>query len=88
MPVGSTPPFASRARMRQTSPSRLASATRSSRRGKLAAALRNHPLGPWLCAALAALTFAGMALLRWPLAWVLPALGGVACVLTWRKIAP
>ena len=41
-----------------------------------------------LCAALAALTFAGMALLRWPLAWVLPALGGVACVLTWRKIAP
>ena len=55
---------------------------------KLAAALRNHPLGPWLCAALAALTFAGMALLRWPLAWVLPALGGVACVLTWRKIAP
>jgi chromate transporter len=30
----------------------------------------------------------GMALLRWPLAWVLPVLGGVACVLTWRKIAP
>ena len=55
---------------------------------KLAAALRKHPLGPWLCIALAALTFAGMALLRWPLAWVLPALGGVACVLTWRKIAP
>ena len=55
---------------------------------KRAAALRNHPLGPWLCAALAALTFAGMALLRWPLAWVLPALGGMACVLTWRKIAP
>ena len=55
---------------------------------KLAAALRKHPLGPWLCTALGALTFAGMALLRWPLAWVLPALGGVACVLTWRKIAP
>jgi chromate transporter len=55
---------------------------------KLAAALRNHPLSPWLCAALVALTFAGMALLRWPLAWVLPALGGLACVLTWRKLAP
>ncbi|WP_287880032.1 chromate transporter [Acidovorax sp.] len=55
---------------------------------KLAAALRKHPLGPWLCAALVALTFAGMALLRWPLAWVLPALGGMACVLTWRKMAP
>ena len=55
---------------------------------KLAAALRKHPLGPWLCIALAALTFASMAQLRWPLAWVLPALGGLACVLTWRKIAP
>ncbi|ART50126.1 chromate transporter [Acidovorax carolinensis] len=55
---------------------------------KLAAALRNHPLGPWLCTALVALTFAGMALLRWPLAWVLPVLGCVACVLTWRRIAP
>ena len=55
---------------------------------KLAVALRKHPLGPWLCTALGALTFAGMALLRWPLAWVLPALGGMACVLTWRKIAP
>ncbi|WP_026435093.1 chromate transporter [Acidovorax sp. JHL-9] len=55
---------------------------------KLAAALRKHPLGPWLCAVLVALTFAGMALLHWPLAWVLPALGGMACVLTWRKMAP
>ncbi len=54
---------------------------------KLAAALRKHPLGPWLCTALVALTFAGMALLHWPLAWVLPALGGVACALTWRKLA-
>lgn len=55
---------------------------------KLAAALRKHPLGLWPCAVLAGLTFGGMALLRWPLAWVLPALGGAACVLTWRRIAP
>ena len=55
---------------------------------KLATALRKHPLGPGLCAALAALTFVGVALLRWPLAWVLPTLGGLACVLAWRKVAP
>ncbi|MBO9678229.1 MAG: chromate transporter [Acidovorax sp.] len=53
---------------------------------KLAMALGKHPLGRWGCALLAALTFGGMALLRLPLAWVLPVLGGVACVLTWRRI--
>ncbi|MDD2846229.1 MAG: chromate transporter [Rhodoferax sp.] len=55
---------------------------------KLAVALRKHPLGLWLCTVLGTLTFVGMALLRWPLAWVLPTLGSVACVLAWRKIAP
>jgi len=29
-----------------------------------------------------------MAVLRWPLAWTLPLLGGTACLLTWRKLAP
>ena len=55
---------------------------------KLGAALRNHPLGPWLCAALAALTFAGMALLRWPLAYVLAGLGSVACITAYLKLKP
>jgi chromate transporter len=27
-----------------------------------------------------------MSVLRLPLAWVLPVVGGVACALTWRKL--
>ena len=55
---------------------------------KLFASIRNHPLGRPLCVALAALTVAAMAGLRLPLFWVLPVLGGSACLLTWRKLAP
>ncbi|MBY0455170.1 MAG: chromate transporter [Burkholderiaceae bacterium] len=55
---------------------------------KLAAGLRNHPLGRAWCAALVAMTFVAMALLRVPLHWILLVLGGIACLLTWRKIAP
>ena len=55
---------------------------------KLAAALRTHPLGPWLCAAIAGLTFVGMVWLRVPLYGLLLVVGGAACVLTWRKLAP
>jgi chromate transporter len=29
-----------------------------------------------------------MAVLRWPLLWILPVVGGAACLLTWRKLAP
>lgn len=55
---------------------------------KLAAALRTHPLGPWLCAAIAGLTFVGVVWLRVPLYGLLLVVGGSACVLTWRKLAP
>ena len=55
---------------------------------KLFAALGGHPLGRPLCALLAGLTAAAMAGLRLPLFWVLPVLGGAACLLTWRKLAP
>ena len=55
---------------------------------KLFASIKNHPLGRPLCALLAALTVAAMAGLRLPLFWVLPVLGGAACLLTWRKLAP
>ena len=55
---------------------------------KLLAALRTHPLGFVLSSALAAATFAAMALLHVPLPWVLLVVGGAACVLSWRKIAP
>jgi chromate transporter len=53
---------------------------------KLLDTLRKNPLGIPLCAALAVLTFAGIALLRWPLAWVLLGLGVPACILAWRRI--
>ena len=55
---------------------------------KLAAALRTHPLGPWLCAAIAGLTFVGVVWLRVPLYGLLLVVGGAASVLTWRKLAP
>lgn len=50
---------------------------------KLSAPLREHELGAPACAALAALAFAGMVWLRWPLLWVLLGLGGLTCVATW-----
>jgi chromate transporter len=53
---------------------------------KLMGALKTHPLGLPLCIALALLVFAGVALLRLPLAYVLLALGGLACSLTYRKL--
>ncbi len=53
---------------------------------KLAAPLVRHPLGPWACGAITLAAFAAMALLRVPLAWILLAIGGAACVLTWRRL--
>jgi chromate transporter len=55
---------------------------------KLMPALRRHPLGMRTALGFVALVFAAVALLRWPLFAVLLAVGGVACVWTWRKIAP
>lgn len=55
---------------------------------KLAAALQNHPLGPWLCLVFTLITFIAIALLHVPLHWLLLVLGGIACSLTWQKIAP
>ncbi|GAA4420989.1 hypothetical protein GCM10023090_09380 [Acidovorax lacteus] len=55
---------------------------------KLGASLRSHPLGWPLCVALTAATVVAMAVLRWPLYAILAVWGGLACVLTWRKLAP
>ncbi|HYW57870.1 MAG TPA: chromate transporter [Polaromonas sp.] len=55
---------------------------------KLMGALKTHPLGTPICTALAALCFAGIALLRLPLVYVLLGLGVVACTLTYRRLAP
>jgi chromate transporter len=53
---------------------------------KLAAALRVNPMGLPACAAAGALAFAAVALLRWPLLWVLVALGSVSCFYAWRRL--
>ena len=55
---------------------------------KLASALKKHPLGVPLATAFGVASFSAIALLRWPLAYVLLGLGGLACALTWRKLSP
>jgi len=54
---------------------------------KLIGALRKHPMGLAACTVLGVLTFIAIAVLRLPLGWVLPVLGGIAYALTWRKLA-
>jgi chromate transporter len=53
---------------------------------KLLGALKKNPLGLATCVAFAVLTFIAIALLRWPLAYVLLGLGTAACVMTYRKL--
>ena len=55
---------------------------------KLLGALKQHPLGLPVCIALALACFAGVAMLRLPLAYVLLGLGSAACAWTYRKLAP
>ena len=54
--------------------------------GKLIAALDKNAMGLGVCIVLAALTFVAIALLRWPLAWVLLGIGGGACLWAWRVL--
>jgi chromate transporter len=53
---------------------------------KLVSALDKNPMGLGLCIALAGLTFVAIALLRWPLVWVLLGIGGAACVWAFRVL--
>jgi len=55
---------------------------------KLAAALARHPLPMPLCIALGAAAFGLVALLQVPLFYVLLGLGGLGCVLSYRRLAP
>jgi chromate transporter len=55
---------------------------------KLAGALGRNVLGMRLCIAFGVVCFASIALLRLPLAYVLLGLGGIACALAFRKLAP
>ena len=53
---------------------------------KLISALGKNAMGLPVCLALAALTFVAIALLHWPLAWVLLGIGGSACLWAWVKL--
>lgn len=53
---------------------------------KLVPALGKNAMGLAACTALAIATFVAIALLRWPLAWVLPGLGGLACLWAYRVL--
>ncbi|MGH8034286.1 MAG: chromate transporter, partial [Lysobacterales bacterium] len=55
---------------------------------KLFGALQKNVLGLRICVAFGVVCFAAIALLRWPLAYVLFGLGAVACVLAYRKLKP
>lgn len=55
---------------------------------RLIGALKSNVLGKSLCLALGVVCFVLIALLRIPLAYVLFGLGGLACALAFRKVAP
>jgi chromate transporter len=54
---------------------------------KLAPALARSPIPRAWSAAICLLGFALVALLRWPLSYVLLGLGGLGCVIAWRRLA-
>jgi chromate transporter len=53
---------------------------------KVMPGLKKHPLGVAACIVIGVSAFISIAILRWPLAWVLLGLGGTAIVLTYRKM--
>jgi chromate transporter len=55
---------------------------------RLATGLRDNALRWPACAAIAALSFVAIALLRWPLMLVLLAVGTASCALAWRRLTP
>ncbi|HEY4541318.1 MAG TPA: chromate transporter [Noviherbaspirillum sp.] len=55
---------------------------------KLASSLKNNVMGKVVCAVLGVACFVAIAILRIPLGYVLLVVGGVGCILTYRKLAP
>lgn len=55
---------------------------------KLSSALARNPVPLSWSIGIAAAAFVLLAWLRLPLAWVLPPLGGLGCVLAWRRLRP
>ncbi len=54
---------------------------------KLISALDKNAMGLAVCVGLAAITFVAIALLRWPLLWVLLGVGGGACLWAYRVLS-
>ncbi|KAB8053303.1 chromate transporter [Janthinobacterium rivuli] len=54
---------------------------------KLATALARHPLPLWLTLPITVLGVLMVAVLRWPLLYILLGLGGIGCLLTYRKLS-
>ena len=54
---------------------------------KLISALQTNPMGMPICIGLAVLTFAGVGVMRWPLAWVLLGTGLTACCWAYFQLA-
>ena len=54
---------------------------------KLATALTKHPLPLWLTLSITVLGVLMVAILRWPLLYILLGLGGIGCLLTYRKLS-
>lgn len=55
---------------------------------KLFGALKKNVLGFTMCVALGVLCFIAIAMLRWPLAYVLLGLGGLACAIAYKRLSP
>jgi chromate transporter len=55
---------------------------------KLFPALRSNALGLGTCIVFGLLCFVAIAVLRWPLAYVLLGLGSLACLVAYRKLQP
>lgn len=53
---------------------------------KMVAALSSNVMGRWMCIGIATLTFAAVALWRWPLAVVLGGIGGLACLWAYHQL--
>jgi chromate transporter len=53
---------------------------------RLVGGLRQNPMGVAICAGLGVIAFVAVALLRWPLAWVLLGAGSVAWIYAYRRL--
>ncbi len=54
---------------------------------RLGGGLQRNALGVGLCAVLTVLTALAVGVLRWPLVWVVLAMGSVAVTLAWRRVS-